>query len=114
MRLHLATVLLSALLAASGAAQAQDHTLEQLVVEMASTAAQHNAIAHHYATQAEAARGDASRHQQMARIYGGAGRAGQPQMRRHCEQLATKYEEIAAEYDQLAKLHTDEARKLAQ
>jgi gamma-glutamyltranspeptidase len=112
MRIPISTVLLSGLLVAFGAAQAQDHTLEQLVVEMASSAAEHNAVSKHYTAQAEAARQDLHRHEEMARIYGNAGRTGQPQMRQHCEQLAKKYGEIAAEYDELARLHAEEARKL--
>jgi len=113
MRVHVSTFLLSAVLATSGAVQAQDHTLEHLVIEMASSTAEHNAVSRHYSAQAEAARQDVRRHEEMARIYGGGGRTGQPQMRRHCEQLAKKFEEIAVEYDQLAQLHADEARKLA-
>jgi hypothetical protein len=99
-----------------GAVQAQeDHTLEQLVIEMASTRAEHEAVAHHYSARAEAASADARRHREMARIYGGGGgRAGRPEMRGHCERLATKYEEIAAEYEQLSKLHAEEARKAAE
>lgn len=114
MRTAIAAALLSTLLSLPTANAQQDHTLEHLVIEMASTRAEHNAVARHYTAQAEAARADARRHEEMARIYSGAGRAGQPQMRNHCEQLAKKYEEIAAEYDQLSRLHTEEARKAAE
>jgi hypothetical protein len=110
----IATAFLSTILS-FGVVQAQeDHTLEQLVIEMAQTRAEHEAIAHHYASQAETANADARRHQEMAKTYANAGRAGYPQMRGHCEQLAKKYDEIAAEYEQLAKLHTEEARKAPQ
>jgi hypothetical protein len=97
----------------AGPAQAEEHSLEQLVIEMASTAAEHNAVSHHYSAQAETARADARRHEQLARTYAGGGRAAQPQMQRHCEQLAKKFDEIAAEYDELARLHGEEARKSA-
>jgi hypothetical protein len=105
------TILLSATLVAPGAilAQEDDVGLEHLVIEMASTRAEHEAVARYYAGKAEEARGEMRRHEQMARSYS-TSRSSQPQqMRNHCLKLVEKYGEIAAEYDELAKLHEEEA-----
>lgn len=101
------TALLSAMLAAPLVAVAQDHDIEHLVIEMASTPQEHQAVAHHYTMKAAEAREEASRHEGMARVYAGGGRNAQPRGRQHCENLAVKFEEIAGEYDELAKLHQE-------
>lgn len=116
MKNGLAAALISAMLAVSGTvlAQSEDETgLEHLVIEMATTSAQHHAVAKHYTAKAEEARQEMRRHESMARAYG-RGRTAKPQMRNHCLQLATNYEQIAAEYDELAKLHEQEAIHAAQ
>jgi hypothetical protein len=97
------------LLAAPGFAPAQEHSLEHVVVEMASTPAQHTALASHYVASAAAARKNQDGHEQMARAYAASGR-GAP-MRGHCERLAQKDGESAAEYDELAKFHTAESKR---
>lgn len=103
----IAAALLSAMLAAPLVALAQEHDIEQLVIEMASTPQEHQAVAHHYTMKAAEAREEARRHEGMARVYAGS-RSAQPQRgRQHCENLATKFEEIAAEYDELAKFHQE-------
>lgn len=99
----------AALFVAPLAATAQDQTLEQLVIEMASTPAQHAAIARYYLTEAEEARQQTKRHEQMASAYN-KGRTGGP-MGGHCQRLAQKYTEIAQEYAQLAQLHEAESKK---
>lgn len=98
----------SVLLASPGVIVAQDHSVEELVIEMASTPQEHQAVAQHYTSKAAEARADARRHEGMARTYASGGR-NRPQ-RAHCLALAEKYNEIAAEYDQLAKLHEEEAK----
>ena len=106
----IATAFLSAVLAGPTVALAQNHDIEHLVIEMASTPAEHQAVAHHYTMKANEARGEARRHEEMARIYAGS-RSAQPQRgRQHCESLAAKYEEIATEYDELAKLHDEQSK----
>lgn len=104
--------LLSAMLAGSGTvlAQTEDETgLEHLVIEMATTSAQHHAVAAHYTAKAEEARQEMRRHERMARAYSGSKTAQPQRMRNHCLQLAKNYEQVAGEYDELAKLHEEEA-----
>ena len=105
----IATALLSALLSGPALSLAQEHDIEHLVIEMASTPEEHRGVAQHYNMKAAEAREDAVRHEGMARIYGGQQRA-QPQAREHCENLAKKYQEIATEYDALAKFHEEQSR----
>ena len=93
----LSAVFVAALFVAPLAATAQDQTLEHLVIEMASTPAQHAAIARHYLTEAEEARQQTKRHEQMASAYNNKGRTGAP-MGGHCQRLAQKYTVIAQEY----------------
>jgi hypothetical protein len=106
-RKSITTALLSAMLAAPLVAVAQDHDIEHLVIEMASTPEEHQAVAQHYTMKAAEAREEARRHEGMARVYAGGGRSAQPRGRKHCENLTAKFEEIAVEYDELAKLHQE-------
>jgi hypothetical protein len=109
-----AALIYASLLAAPAAVFAQDDSLEDLVIEMASTRAQHTAVANYYAAKAEEARQEVRRHEHMADSYGHSKTSQPQQMRNHCLGLAKKYGEIAAEYDELAKLHQNEAQKAAQ
>jgi hypothetical protein len=110
MKHRLFTAVACGMLIAPGVTLAQDETtLEHLVVEMASTPAEHEAVARHYAARADEARQEMRRHERMARAYT-ASKTSQPQrMRNHCLALASKYGEIATEFDELAKLHEGEA-----
>lgn len=101
--------LLAALLAVPAMALAQDHDVEQLVIEMANTPDEHRAVARHYRAKASEAREEARRHESMGRTYA-AQRSAQPQQgRQHCERLAQNFEGIATEYEELAKLHEGHA-----
>jgi hypothetical protein len=112
MKSRTVTALIFAVLAAPVTVLAQEEPgLEHLVVEMATTPAQHQAVAHHYAAKAEEARQEMRRHQRMAQAYTASRTSNPQQMRNHCERLAEKYEEIAAEYDELAKLHEEEVAR---
>lgn len=105
-RKSIMTALLSAMLAAPLVAMAQDHDIEHLVIEMANTPEEHQAVAQHYTMKAAEAREEARRHEGMARVYARRdGRTTSPGGRQHCENLAAKFEDIAGEYDELAKLH---------
>ena len=95
------------------AAQESGGSLEELVVQMAHTKAEHEALAKYYDKEAADARAAAKRHDAMSRAYVGGVRIGggnQP-FATHCKRIAAKQEEIAAEYDGLAKMHADEAKK---
>jgi hypothetical protein len=112
-RRFVVALLLGALALAPSFAGAQEEGggLEELVVEMAHTKAEHQALAKYYTENAAGARKLASRHQSMARAYlGGKGMNKQP-MTSHCKRIAEQQEAIAKEYDALAKLHADEAKK---
>ena len=106
-RKSITTALLSAMLAAPLVVVAQDHDIEHLVIEMASTPEEHQAVGQHYTMKAAEAREEARRHEGMARVYSGGGRSASRSGAQHCENLAAKFQEIAVEYDALAKLHQD-------
>ena len=108
--------LTSALLVGSANVVAQTEEsigLEHLVIEMATTSAQHHAVAGHYTAKAEQARREMRRHEEMAQTYM-LGKTPRPQMRDHCLKIAKNEGEIAAEYDELAKLHEQEASNAPQ
>lgn len=89
-------------------AQKDDTDLEHVLVEMANTPAEHQALFQHYTALAAEARDDVRRHEELAKTYA-AGRSASPQMSNHCKRLAQSYGEIAAEYDELAKHHQQQA-----
>ena len=94
-------------------AQESGGSAEETVVEMADTKAEHEALAKQYQKKAADARAEAKRHEAMSRAYLGGVRSGggnQP-FATHCKRIAEKQEAIAAEYDGLAKMHADEAKR---
>ena len=110
----IAMTLLAAFFAAPSISQAQQHDIEHLVVEMANTAQEHQAVAEHYRLKAQEARDEVRRHEQMGRLYASR-RSSTPQRgRQHCESLAENFEEIAADYEELAKLHDELSKNPAQ
>lgn len=104
--------LFGALALVPGFASAEDAStsLEQLVVEMAHTPAEHAAIAGHYRAKASEAREAAARHQAMGRAYG-SGKLGTRGASVHCKKLAEQNTAMAADFEELAKLHDAEARE---
>jgi hypothetical protein len=107
MRSRIAALSLAAALAITPAMLFADEpkSLEELVVAMADTPADHAAVASHFRARAEEARHAAKRHKSMARAYGGGKLNTRVQMSGHCDRLVTEYEAMAVEYDDLAKLH---------
>jgi hypothetical protein len=85
-------------------------SLEELVVEMADTAADHAAVAAHFRAKAADARATARRHASMGRSYGGGKLNTRIQLRGHCDRLKDQHEAVAGEYEALAKLHDDLAK----
>jgi hypothetical protein len=75
-----AVAVLVAFFAAPAISQTQQHDIEHLVVEMANTAQEHQAVAQHYRMKATEARGEAQRH---------------------------RFREMATDYEELAKLHDE-------
>lgn len=86
------------------AAAAESHSLEQLVIEMADTPADHAALAKHFQAKAADARAAAAEHEAMAKSYAAGKLAERVQMQDHCKKLSVQYNALAAQYDDLAKL----------
>lgn len=115
-----ALLALGALVFAPGLAVADEtHSLEQVLVESAKTPAEHQALAEHYRAKATEARADAKYHETMARTYSPAGQQKmswgtvqeRQKMAAHCKNIQQQDEAMAKEYDDLAKLHDEEAKK---
>lgn len=106
-------LLLGALAFAPGIASAADetHSLEQLVVDMAHTPADHAALARHYRAQAAEARANAANHEGMGRAYGGGKFAERQRMQEHCKKLSADNAAMATEFDALAQLHEEASKK---
>ena len=105
-------LLLGALALSPGLALAEEgHSLEQVVVEMAETPAQHTALAQYYAQKAQEARAEARQHESMGRVYTGGKLVQRQRMQRHCQNLSEKYAAAADDYAALAKLHEEAAKK---
>ena len=88
------------------------HSLEQLAVEMVHTAEQHLALARHYRAKAAEARAEAKSHTDMGKSYGGGKFTQRQRMKRHCENLSEKNTGMADDYEALAELHEEEAKKV--
>jgi hypothetical protein len=89
-------------------ATADDQDMEQLLVEWATTPAQHQALAKHFKEKAEAAKAEAAHHRAMAKSYSSTKAANvKPQMD-HCNKLAALADQEAAEYEKMA---ADQAAK---
>ncbi|HEX7235707.1 MAG TPA: hypothetical protein VF405_02025 [Gammaproteobacteria bacterium] len=102
-----ALALLAAFLAAPSLSPAQQHDIEHLVIEMANTAQEHQAVAAHYRMKAQEARDESARHQPMGQVYAARRSSTPQQARQHCENLAKQFQAVAAEYEELAKLHDE-------
>ena len=109
----LATGCLLALAPAAGWAQAPSgasDNLLQVLVDSASTPAQHQALARYYRAKAADAKALASEHQAMSRSY--AGKPGELRnMNKHCDQIAKLNQDLAAQYENLAKAEDAAAAK---
>jgi hypothetical protein len=102
---------LSLYLSPALAAADENHAIEHLVIETASTPAQHTALAKHYRAKAEDARAEARSHEEMAKSYGRHAKLVQvAEMQRHCKKLSELSNATAAEYDALAKEHEAAAK----
>ena len=114
-------LMLGALALAPGSARAADQgpSLEQVVVEMANTPAEHAALASYYRAKANEARAEAREHDSMAKTYApGTGQKTtwgtiqeRQKMADHCKKLSQQSDAIAQDYEELAKLHDEAAKK---
>jgi len=94
------------------AAAEEADSLEQVVIETATTPAEHVALASHYRGKAEHARADVSRHEKMRRSYGLGPIKGTQvmKMQGHCKKLSELSGAMATEYEGLAKEHEAAAK----
>lgn len=91
-------------------AASADASLEQVLIESASTPQQHEALANYYAGEAAEARKSAEYHRAMGKSYSGGKITQLATMRDHCEKLATLYDARAKEFDAMASMHRDMAK----
>jgi hypothetical protein len=96
---------------AAASAEEESRSLEQLVVEMAKTPAEHAALASYYRGKAGDARKLAQRHLSMGRAYVGGKSTQGRQFQNHCRKIAEQQEALAQEYEALATLHDEEAEQ---
>ncbi len=91
-------------------ARAGDDSLEQVLIESASTPKQHAALANYYAAKAADARKNAEYHHAMGKAYSGGKATQLAMMKDHCDKLATLYDDQAKEFDMMASMHRDMAK----
>jgi hypothetical protein len=101
---------LSVSLGAVPASAAEEQSLVDVLVQSADAPQEHQALADHFRKRAEALRTAAERHRSMGNHYGG-NEAMKRAAKRHCDEMAKLNEQLAAQYDELAKLHQDQAAR---
>ena len=108
MRRTIATLATACVLASAptaGWAQAAgggSDNLLAVLVDSASTPAQHQALARYYRAKAADAKALAETHQAMSRSY--SGKPGELRnMNKHCDQIAKLNQDLAAQYEGMAK-----------
>ncbi len=89
---------------------AADASLEQVLVETASTPQQHAALAAYYDGKAAEARKEAADHREMAKAYGGVKASQLSAMKAHCDKLAALADEQAKDYEEMAAAHRGMAK----
>jgi hypothetical protein len=77
--------------------------LEHLMIDNADTPAEHQALARYYRMKAADAKELAAEHRSMARSYTGGNVASLRSMKQHCDRIAELNEQLAAQYEDLAK-----------
>ena len=108
----LAASLLALSLSAGYAAAAEPPPSIAGKVEAAKTRADHEQIASFYEQEAKAAQMKSDEHRQLAAQYKKPGYGNvAPTLIQHCNYIAAKYQEAAAESLKMARLHRDMAAK---
>ena len=105
---------LCSLLALPSAGSAEDKepmSIEALAEQSATTAAQHEALAAYYRGKAQNARAEVRRHRSMALSFNSKSAGAEAGMRMHCDRLADAAQQSATEYDAMAAIHDEEAKK---
>ena len=91
-------------------AAAETTPLEELVSRMADTPEEHQSVAAYFREKAEAARAEAESHRRMGKGYVGTKIRDKAEMQKHCDAIASAQDNVAKEYEALAKLHEAEAK----
>ncbi len=92
-------------------ARADDQAIVEVLIQSASTPAQHQALADYYKAKAAEAKKEAENHRAMAKTYGGQKASISAAQMEHCNKLASLMDSEAAEYEQLASAHAAAAKK---
>ncbi len=92
-------------------ARADDQAIVEVLIESASTPAQHQALADYYKAKAADAKKEAANHRAMAKTYGGQKASISAAQMDHCNKLASLMDSEAAEYEALASAHATAAKK---
>jgi hypothetical protein len=97
----------------AGRLTAEEHVDMEKMISTAKTAADHEAIAARYESDATAARAEAAGHRKMAESYRKVGGAVIEKLHldAHCEKLAKSYDETAQQNEALAKAHREMAKE---
>jgi hypothetical protein len=77
--------------------------LEHLMIDNADTPAEHQALARYYRMKSADAKALAAEHRAMAKSYIGGNVASLRTMKKHCDRIAELNEELATQYEDLAK-----------
>lgn len=77
--------------------------LEHLMIDNADTPAEHQALARYYRMKAADAKALAAEHCAMAKSYTGGNVASLRTMKKHCDKIADLNDQLAAQYEDLAK-----------
>jgi len=85
--------------------------LEHLMIQNADTPAEHQALAGYYRMKAADAKSLAAEHRAMAKSYSGGNVASLRTMKKHCDKIAELNDQLAAQYEELAKAE-DAAAKM--
>jgi hypothetical protein len=89
----------------------EEDAIVDVLIESASTPAQHQALANYYKAKAADAKKEAADHRAMAKSYGSQKATLAAAQAEHCNKLASLSDGQAAEYDQLAAAHEAAAKK---
>lgn len=88
-------------------------SIEALAEKSATTAADHQALAAYYRQKADEARAEVKRHRTMATSFSSRSAGAEAGMRVHCDRLAETAQQEATEYDAMAAIHDEAAKKAA-
>jgi hypothetical protein len=111
---RLALVLVSGTLALApgfAAAANESSAIEQLAIDTAQTTAEHAAVAGYFRAKAAEARAEARRHRSFANTYVGGKGAQRASFQLRHRNLAEDLEAMAMEYEEMARMHDEEAAK---